>query len=96
MVVSQHRPVLPSCGTQVTPGGAQVTRRGEGGVVDVERICRPVAVAVDTVTGPGGGNELHRPDGVVEARVAIQPAAIGVGDVVIDRSVESVADDVRC
>ena len=41
-------------------------------VEDVERVSSSVAVAIHAVGGPGAGNELHRPDGVVVNGVAVK------------------------
>jgi hypothetical protein len=82
-------------GAHVAAGGAQVAGRRGGGVEEVERVGRAVAVGVHAVDGPGRGDELHRPDGAVEDLVTVQATAVGVGDAGRSAAVERDADDPR-
>jgi hypothetical protein len=65
---------------EVTTPGAQVATGREGGVVDAVRAGDTVAVAIDAIAAPAGGNELHRTHCAVPDRILIQHSAIGVGN----------------
>jgi hypothetical protein len=56
---------------EVTTSGAQVPAGGEGGVIDAVRAGHTVAVAIDAITAPAGGNELHRTHRAVPEGVAV-------------------------
>lgn len=72
---------------------AQVTRCGEGGVVDVERVGHAVTVAVRGPRGPRRRDELHRADSVVVDVVAVEAAVVGVEDPGGAVTVQRRADD---
>ena len=59
----------------------QVVHGGHRGVVDVLRIFHPVAVAVGVPVAPGLRNQLERTHRPIELGVAVDRAAVGVGDV---------------
>ena len=59
---------------------AEIRRRGLRRVGEVLRVGHALAVSAPAHVGPGGGQELHWPDGPVEDRVGVQPALVGVGD----------------
>src|SRR5690606_22276069 len=58
----------------------QVTRGGQGGVIDLLSVRLPVAGGVHAVELPGGGDELHRSDGSVVHTVTIAHTAVGAPD----------------
>jgi hypothetical protein len=93
VVVGQDGPLLTRAGTDIAARDAEVSRGRQRGVEDVERVGAAVAVAVGGVTLPGGGDELHRPDGAVPHRVAVQSAVIGVADDGRSVAVQRDADD---
>ncbi len=78
---------IPAVRTQVTGGG-------KGRIVDVVGVPVPVSVAVPAGACPGGGDELHRPDSVIEGGVLVEPPAVGIGDPCPPRrTVQPRADD---
>ena len=95
VVVGQHRALLPGRAVQITGSHAQIVRRGQSGVVDVERARGAVTVAVDGVTNPGTGDELHRPDRPVIDRVTVIPTMVGVVDERKALAVQRRPDDLR-
>ena len=80
MVVGQDRRSQSRGKREVATPRAQVAGGGGCRVVDVLRVGPPVPVTVDPEHRPSAGNELHRADGAVPARVSVQPPAVGVTD----------------
>ena len=80
VVVGQDRPSQVGRNAQVTSVAAQVDTRRRRRVEHVVRVGNPVPVSVAGVGLPGARKELHRADGTVVCRVAVQRAAVGVPD----------------
>src|SRR5690606_3986176 len=62
------------------PAATQVIRGGERGIEDVVDISDAVAVTVDRLEPPRGGDELHGADSSIVDSVEVQFAPVGVGD----------------
>jgi hypothetical protein len=92
VVIGEHGPHLAGVHGQVASRGAQVTRRGERCVIDVERVGPPVLIAVRGPDRPCRRDELHRADSVVEPAITVQTAVVGVADERGTRAVQRWAD----
>jgi hypothetical protein len=80
VVVPEDRPLLLSRHGEVGTSTAQIASGGDGGVVGVVGIGHAVAVAIETVGLPRGGDELHRAYRAVPHRVPVQLTVVSVGD----------------
>ena len=96
VVVGQDRADLAGLGGQVAAGGAEVVRRRERRVIDVERVGGAVPVGVDGVGPPRGRDELHRAHGAVVGGVAVVQAVVAVADEGELTAVQRRAEDLRC
>jgi hypothetical protein len=67
--------------------------RGQGGIENVVGIGLAVARTVDSVSVPGSWNELHRPNGMIPAGVAVPASAVAVTEGSKAMTIESGADD---
>lgn len=93
MVVGENSPYRSDSASQVLACTTKVFRGGGGGVEDVEGIGNAVAVPICCIVDPSARNKLHRANGPVKYRIAIESSMIRVQDQCRAIAVQRNADD---